>query len=99
MIMFNWFDASAAKAFGISLADFIIEKMPQEAAKNKNKLMPKRKEVLVKILAKVDIFGQTNKLNIYKKAQLGNAFKWRLIEANFDREFADEMTTMIMTRL
>ena len=96
--MFTWFDATAAKAFGVSLAEFIIEKMPQEAVK-KNKLMPKRKEVLAKVLTKVDAFRQTNTLNIYKKAQLGNAFKWRLIEADFDREFADEMTTMIMTRL
>ncbi|MFZ6691131.1 hypothetical protein [Undibacterium sp. SXout20W] len=97
--MFTWFDASAAKSFGISLADFIIDKMPQEQTQKKNKLMHKRKEVLVKVLAQVDTFAQTNKLNIYKKAQLGNALKWRLIEASFDREFADEITNMIMTRL
>jgi hypothetical protein len=44
-------------------------------------------------------FGQTHKLNIYKKAKLGNAFKWILLEKGYDAQFVDELTKEVILAL
>ncbi len=97
--MFSWFDARESKEFGIALADFFIERLPLEATGKKNKSLEKKKEVLDKGILKVRAFKQEHKLNVYKKAQLGNVFKWRMREANYDPEFVDELTNILMTQL
>ena len=96
--MFSWFDAKDSKKFANSLADFIIEKMPREAG-DRNKILWKKKRVLDRALMQVIAFKKEHKLNIYKKAQIGNTFKWRLRTANYDDEFIDELTNMIMIQL
>ncbi|MES2105358.1 MAG: hypothetical protein V4634_15155 [Pseudomonadota bacterium] len=97
--MFSWFDARESKEFGIALADFFIERLPLEATGKKNKSLVKKKEVLDKGILKVRAFRQGHKLNVYKKAQLGNVFKWRMREAHYDAEFVDELTNIVMTQL
>lgn len=98
-IMFNWFNASQAKWFANKLADFLIEKMPKDGEGKKDKLLKKRGEVIAGALWQVEEFKKQNKLNVYQKAQLGNTLKWRLIEAQFEREFADEITHLVLTSL
>ena len=44
-------------------------------------------------------FKLENKLNLYKKAQLGNAFKWALLEAGYSGKDVDELTTALMHQL
>lgn len=96
--MFSWFDAHDAQEFGISLAEFFIERLPLEAPNKKNKPMAKKQEVLDKMFLKIQLFKTAHKLNIYKKAQLGNAFKWKLLDANYDPDFVDELTNVLMLR-
>ena len=43
-------------------------------------------------------FKLEHKLNIYKKAQLGNAFKWALKDAGYDPEFVDQLTKNMMLK-
>jgi hypothetical protein len=40
-----------------------------------------------------------HKLNVYKKAKLGNVFKWKLKELGYSNEFAELATKEIITRL
>jgi hypothetical protein len=47
---------------------------------------------------KIQQFKINHKLNIYKKAQLGNAFKWKLLEANYDQTLVDELTKVLMLK-
>jgi len=98
--MFSWFDARESKAFGVSLAEFFIEGLPQSEGKSKKAdLLAKRKQVLGKALLKVHAFRQGRKLNVYQRAQLGNAFKWRPRGANYEDDFIDELTVVVMTEL
>ncbi|MBC3880836.1 hypothetical protein H8K35_02060 [Undibacterium sp. LX40W] len=97
--MFNWFNASQAKEFANKLADFLIEKMPKVDANKKDKMLKKRGEVIAAALWQVDEYKKQHKLNVYQKAQLGNTLKWRLIEAQFEKEFADEITHLVLTSL
>jgi hypothetical protein len=39
------------------------------------------------------------KLNVYKKAKLGNVFKWKLKELGYSTEFSERATKEIITRL
>jgi hypothetical protein len=92
----DWFNASEAKKFGKELAQFFIEKIPRESSGKKEKSLAKKKEVLDKMFARIEQFKQQHKLNIYKKAQLGNAFRWELSDAGYDDEFVDDLTKMLM---
>lgn len=91
-MVFDWFDARAASEFGGSLADFVAERIPNQSPK-------KAPEALVKLFAQIERFKQANKLNMYKKAKLGNAFKWKLIDRGYADEFVEEMTKEVLLRL
>lgn len=97
--MFSWFDASEAKKFGEDLATFLMERVaPDEEIRGK-KAEGKRREVLDKVVTRVQQFRQQHSMNIYKKAQLGNTFKWKLLEAKYDTVFVDELTNLIIKQL
>ena len=40
-----------------------------------------------------------HKLNVYRKAKLGNVFKWKLEELGYSDAFAEQATKEIITRL
>jgi len=94
--MFSWFDASEAQQFGTTLADFFIERIPAEDSGKKEKSAAKKQEVINKMLLQIEIFKVNHKLNIYKKAKLANAFKWRLLDAKYPSDFIDELTKIVL---
>lgn len=97
--MFSWFDAREAKAFGASLAGFFIERMPLDTNTSEKAFAQKAEKVLVKMGVQILQFGQKHKLNPYKKAQLGNVFKWTLRDAGFSSAYADKLTQWLMLQL
>lgn len=97
-MVLSWFDASEAKEFGTSLAHFYIERIPLDTAGGKNKSITKKQEVMDKIFQQMVRFKLEHKLNIYKKAQLGNAFKWALKDAGYDPVFVDQLTKELMLK-
>jgi len=92
----GWFNASEAKEFGITLAQFYMNRIPPGDSDGKNKSIAKRQEVLNKLFLQLAQFKRDHKLNIYKKAQLGNVFKWTLKDAGYDPAFVDELTKELM---
>jgi hypothetical protein len=96
--MIAWLDASEHQRFGESLAAFVAEKVPREAAKSSRKGSRKNSphEVMRKLVQQVDEFRAKHPSNVYKKAKFGNAFKWKLREAGFDPVFADELTKELL---
>lgn len=96
--MFSWFDARDAQKFGISLAEFFIARIPLDAPNKKSKSMLKKQEVLDKMFLQIQQFKIKHKLNIYKKAKLGNAFKWKLLDANYDPALVNELTKVLMLK-
>ena len=96
--MLSWFDARDAQEFGASLAEFFIERIQREAPGKKNKPMAKKQAVLDKMFVKIQLFKTKHKLNFYKKAKLWNAFKWKLLDANYDPEFVNELTKVLMLK-
>lgn len=91
-MVFDWFDGRAAVECGESLAAFVVERIPSKNPK-------KAPESMAKLFAQVERFKLSHKLNMYKKAKLGNAFKWKLIDYGYTDEFVDEMTKEVLLHL
>ena len=98
-MLLSWFDATASKEFGASLAKLYIERLPVTSNENDKRFASKTKSVLDTMAQRVDQFKASNRLNTYKKAQLGNAFKWALREAGYDKAYIDRLTEWLVTRI
>ncbi len=96
--MLKWFDAKEEQAFGRSLAEFYIERVPFESPFSKKKFATKTQETLKKVDLQIQQFKSGRPLNVYKKAKLGNAFKWVLRDKGYDAEYVDELTEWLMLR-
>lgn len=92
--MFSLFDAKAAKAFGTEMAHFYVSRLPPEALlKEKDKqTAAKAKQAMEKMAEQITAFKKTNTLNIYKVAQMGNAFKWTMKDAGYSDDYVDKVT-------
>lgn len=97
--MLKWLDAKEEQEFGRTLAKFYTERVPFESPFSTKKFAAKTQEVLKKVDLKVQQFKSGRALNLYKKAKLGNAFKWFLRDAGYDTEYVDGLTEWLMERL
>lgn len=97
--MFAWFDATEAKKFGEKLAHFMIDRLPKVYGGKEKTFTQKMERVLSQAASQVMTFKQEQRLNAYKKAQLGNAFKWALRDAGFTNEYSDELTKWLIVKL
>ena len=97
--MLSWLDATEAQKFGTSLAQFFMERMPLGFDQKEKKFAAKAQQVLVKMATQAEQFKRGHKLNMYKKAKLGNAFKWALKDAGYETVYVDELTEWLMLRL
>ncbi|CAN5416465.1 hypothetical protein BH11PSE11_BH11PSE11_00830 [soil metagenome] len=98
-MIFSWFDAKEAKEFGELLAQMLIERTPVDEAVSKRTVTKKHEAMLHQLTQQITQFKLEHKLNFYKKAKLGNSFKWTLREKGYDVEYVDQMTTMLMLKL
>src|SRR5690242_20297052 len=57
------------------------------------------KVILEGLGARAVRFHREHKLGVYKKAKLGNTFRWKLQELGYSVEFAERATKEIVTRL
>ena len=96
----NWLDSSEAQEFGKNLAEIYSAKNSiLDKKKEKASTANKRAKLLGQLTSVVRQFGQTHSLNFYKKAKLGNAFKWVLLEKGYDAEFVDQLTKEVILAL
>ena len=97
--MLKWFDAKDEQTFGKSLAQFYVDRVPFESPFSKKKFATKTQDTLKQIDRQIQQFKSGRSLNVYKKAKLGNAFKWVLRDAGYDNEYVDELTEWLMLSL
>lgn len=90
--MFSFLDAKAAKAFGSEMARFYMERMPLNATLKDKQFASKSRYVIDKMGAQIGTHKELNRLNIYKIAQMSNAFKWTLKDAGYADDYVDRLT-------
>lgn len=99
--MFNWFDSAHAEAFGAALADNYHARHAAVAGRrgNSQRQEEKVKNLIAELLIEAVNFNAANRLNIYKKAKLGNAFKWKMLDLGYDKSVVDALVKDLMLAL
>jgi len=95
----NWFNTSEEEAFAQTLADMVIAGFPGNERKNAKKSLLARAKLIDNIFSKASEYQKEKKPNFYKKAKLGNVFRWKLLENDFDTEFVDDITHQILVSM
>lgn len=97
--MLSWFDAREAKQFGESLAKLFVNRVPPDLMLKDKTVAKSVDKVMAEMTVQIERFRQSHQLNVYKRAQLGNAFKWTLQEAGFSSAYVDELTKWTMLQI
>lgn len=85
--------------FAVSLARELAEQCPPEngGSLSRPRVSPKQLvSVLEAIFNKALGYKTQHKLGVYKKARLGNAFRWELTALGYDKRFAEDVTQRLI---
>lgn len=86
--------------FATSLATDLGRRFPpQSEARTDAGAQYQLKVILDGLGARAVRFQGEHKLNLYRKAKLGNVFKWKLKELGYSDAFIERATKEIVTRL
>jgi hypothetical protein len=100
MAIFGLFRTAELDSFATGLAEDLGRRYPPESEKRTDPGAAHQKKVILEGLsARAVRFHDQHKLGVYKKAKLGNVFKWKLLELGYSEEFASVATKEIITRL
>ena len=97
--MLGWFDTREAKAFGTALANDFIRQVEPARKLPQQKFAKKADAALAKIARDAAEFSQSHPLNVYKRAQLTNQFKWAMKDAGYDDAYVDKLTDWLVLKL
>jgi len=94
----NWFDCKEVDEFADTIVADLVKRFPPSAvgvpAKNAAERLRRTHDT---IFARIEAFARSRRLNLYKKAHLGNRVKWALKEAGYPEEFVDALTYELVT--
>lgn len=98
MAMFQWFDTVEIDELARSIAAELATRVPPATLGSQDKTAATRlRNTHDAIFARAGKFARTHKLNIYKKARLGNQFRWALKEAGYPLKFVESWTYDLVT--
>jgi len=95
--MFQWFDAKSAEAFAVQFAKDVVRLVGKVDVGKKS-----RDKQLVKIhrlFGTMQKFSAAERLNIYKKAKLGQTLGRSLVDAGYPKDFAEDVVHMTLQQL
>jgi len=92
--LFGKSDSVSVDDFAKELAEELAKRYPpsMEAELDKKISSKRLTKILEDLYGKVSEYKVNNKLGIYKKAKLGNSFKWELKELGYSSDFVDLAT-------
>ena len=88
--------------FAQSLARELAKQCPPDAANpdGRPNVAPKRMvSALEQIFGKALGFRDQHDLGIYRKARLGNSFRWELAELGYGKDFVDDVTQRMVVHI
>jgi len=100
MAMFGLVNTAEVDTFATQLAEDLGRRFPPASEKRTDAGAKNQLGVILEGLSKrAERFRDEKKLGIYKKAKLGNVFKWRLKELGYSEAFIDQATNAVVTRI
>jgi hypothetical protein len=84
-----------------SLAQDVARRYPPAIANNPARMVSQKRlsGILEEVYARAIAFTLENKLGWYKRARLGNDFRWELNELGYDEKFVDTATEGLIFRV
>jgi hypothetical protein len=88
-------------AFAKSLAESLAKRYPPslETAAGRKVSVNRVTRVMEDILERVADYNKTRKLGMFKKARLGNSFRWELKELGYSEKFIEVATEGVIVYL
>ena len=100
MAIFGLFDTQELEKFATELAMDLARRFPPASeARTDAGAAHQIKVILEGLAARAVRFHEQQKLGVYKKAKLGNVFKWKLKEFGYSDAFTERATKEIIMRL
>ncbi len=98
MSIVDWFRTAEIEAFARQIAGELIQRVPPSSLKSPTKKdAGQLKHSHHAIYAQAEKFALTQRLNLYKKARLGNCFRWALRDAGYPPDFVESWTYELVT--
>ena len=89
----EWFETREVDDLAAAIAAELVKRVPPAALDSHAKKAADRlRNTHEAVFARAGKFARTHKLNVYKRARLGNQFRWALKEAGYPPEFVEAWT-------
>jgi len=99
-MMLAWFDTKEVDRFAEQLVGEVTRRMPVATIGTPAKKSRERISRMTDVLSdQVRAFARSHRLNVYKRARLGNRVKWALKDAGYPETFVDAFTYELITLL
>ncbi len=97
MALLKFLDTSELEAFATTLAEDLGRRYPPSSEARKDPAAANQLKVILEGLgARAQRYLAEHKLGVYKKAKLGNTFRWKLKELGFSDAFCENATRQIV---
>jgi hypothetical protein len=98
MGVLQWFDTAEVDEVARAIAAELVKRVPPSSLDSSTRKTAERlRNTHDAIFDRAAKFARTHQLNIYKKARLGNQFRWSLREAGYPPEFVQSWTYELVT--
>ena len=98
--MFAWLNTKKVDDFARTLAQDLARRFPPASEARTDKGAQNQLAVITESLyARALRFHQENRLGVFKKAKLGNTFRWQLKELGYSDPFIENVTKGLVVRL
>ena len=100
MSIFSFLDSKELTEFATALAGDLARRFPPASETRTDAgAVHQVKVILDGLAARAVRYHEQHKLGVYRKAKLGNVFRWKLTELGYSVDFAERATKEIITRL
>ena len=100
MAIFGLLNTKELEEFAIALATDLGRRFPPASeARTDPGVQHQIKVILEGLAARAVRYHEQHKLGVYRKAKLGNVFKWKLTELGYSPAFVERATKEVITRL
>ena len=94
----GWFKSKDIDEFADALVAEVRQRFPPTGVEVSAKKGAERlRKIHQALFARVTSFARGNRLNLYRKARLGNRVKWTLLDAGYPSQFVDAFVHELVT--
>lgn len=96
----EWFDVKEVDAFADSIVAELRKRYPPSGVElPARKAIERLRKSFGRLFDRIDGFAREGRLNVYKKARLGNRIKWALKDAGYAEDFVETFTRELVTHV